>query len=179
MTSSYPRGATIGQHRPAVMSSSRGRAIARCAAWVALVCGLGHVLLLLTNDHGHLGKATAAMTVLAAGCLVCARHLWVAPGVMTWLLLATMNAVMLVLHSAAMTTSLNGSSGRAAHHGHSGAAQSAVFAAPGEHTQASLFTAVLTVLAITQIACATMMLAWHRRVVAEYHFGRPGIGRIS
>jgi hypothetical protein len=177
MTSSYPREATIGQHQPAVMSSSRGRAIARCAAGVALVCGLGHILLLLTHGYGHLGMATAAMTVLAAGCLVCARHLWVAPGVRPWLLLAAMNAVMLVLHSAAMTTSLNGSSGHAVHHGYSVVEQSGVLGAQAEHPHADLLVAVLTALAMVQIVCATVMLAWYRRVVAEHHFGRPGIGR--
>jgi len=144
-----------------VLDSPRGRGVARCAAGIAVGCAVGHLVLLNAPEHGRTPAGLTAMLVLAVGCLVCARHLWVAPGVRAWLLLATMNAVML----AVMTPMSHQGYGHAAHHAYPGVA-------PAAHSSSSTLMAALTAFAVVQIVCAATMLAWYRRVVAARLIGR-------
>ena len=108
------------------------------------------------------------MAALAGLCLVCARHLWVAPRVRSWLFLAAMNSMMLVFHGVVLTGPYS-----SAHlsHSHAGADAQAALAAAALHPHSGPAMALLTSTAIIQIVCAAIMLAWHRRVWAAHYFG--------
>jgi hypothetical protein len=136
-----------------VLESRRGRVVARCASAVAVVCAAGHLALLVV--HGSVSATAVAMVALAAGCLVCARHLWVSPAVAPWLALATMNVLMLAVHSATMGPHL--------HH------REYATALPTPHPDALM--TVLTACAISQIVCAATVLVWYRRAAAAQVIG--------
>jgi hypothetical protein len=79
------------------MSAARRSAVlARrgCALLAAASAGL-HVLSL-----GHAANAVAAvvLVLMIGGCLYCARDLWVAGSLRTWLVVALMNIAMIAVH---------------------------------------------------------------------------------
>ena len=117
------------------------RACAALAACSAVLHGisLGHA----TN------LAAAGLTVaMAAGCLYCARDLWVRGTLRSWVLVALMNLTMIAIHAHAP----------AAHH-HSGAVTTA---APAHHsTVMNLATALV---AVEVVAAATVLYSRARAV---------------
>jgi hypothetical protein len=76
----------------------RCRRVARVLAVVVVACTALHVVLAPLHDSGLVHAA--AMVLLAAACLPCARHLYVAsaPTPSTWLVVAGAAAAMLALH---------------------------------------------------------------------------------
>ncbi|MGE2714072.1 hypothetical protein ACQI4L_08445 [Mycolicibacterium litorale] len=80
-------------HRSAVIAR-------RCCALAAVVSAGLHLTAL-----GHAATAVTAVLLAAmiAGCLFCARDLWVLGSVRAWLILALMNLAMIALHLPAPT----------------------------------------------------------------------------
>lgn len=112
-------------HRPAVVAR-RCCALATVASAGLHLTSLGHVA----------GPVTAVLLVaMIAGCLFCARELWVLGTVRAWLIVGLMNLAMIALHLPAP-----------GHH------HTAVAAAP------SVALGAATVLALTEVMVAGVVL---------------------
>ena len=113
----------------------------------AALAGCSAVLHGISFGHSTNLAAAGLMVAMAAGCLYCARDLWVRGTLRAWLLVALMNLTMIAIHAPAP----------AAHH-HSGG----VTAAPAHHsTVMNLATALA---AVEVVAAATVLYSRTRAV---------------
>lgn len=132
-------------HRSAVFAR-RGCALLAAASAALHVRSLGH--------PGH-AVAQVLLLVMIAGCLYCARDLWVTGSLRAWLTVAVMNIAMIALHLPAP----------AHHHGGPAAA----------HTPATM--GVATVLAMVEVTAAAGVLYVRTRRHGLAVTGRPELPR--
>jgi len=117
------------------------RACAALAACSAVLHGI-------SLGHGT-NLAPAGLTVaMAAGCLYCARDLWVRGTLRAWVLVALMNLTMIAIHAPAP----------AAHH-HGGGVTTA---APAHHS--TVMNLATTLAAVEVVAAAAVLYSWTRAV---------------
>ena len=111
----------------------------RACASLAAVSAVLHAVML---GHAASPAAVAVMMVMIAGCLFCARDLWLRGTARAWLLVALMNLAMIASHVPAP----------AHHHG----------AAPAVAPMTTV-SALATVLSAVEVAAAAVILGYTTR----------------
>jgi hypothetical protein len=117
------------------------RACAVVAACSAVLHGFSLV-------HATSAAATVLTAVMLAGCLFCARDLWVRGSPRAWVLVALMNLAMIALHSPASVG-----------HRHGGAQMA------GAGTHHSAVMTLATTLAVVEVTVAAAVLFYRRRTI--------------
>lgn len=84
----------------------------RAAAALAVSAAVLHAGSLA--EHTPSPGSAALTLVMVAGCLYCARHLWMRGDQRDWILVTVMNVVMIMLH----LTTMSPGGGGGGHHGH-------------------------------------------------------------